>query len=143
MYQSILLPVDLPHHATQDKAVRTAVGLGRTFSARLTLVTVVPDFGMSIVGTFFPEGFEQQALAKAREDLQSYAKDSIPDDVDVRHAVAHGTIYSEILRVAGEVAADLIVMASHRPEFRDYLLGPNAARVARHAACSVLVVRGD
>jgi nucleotide-binding universal stress UspA family protein len=35
----------------------------------------------------------------------------------------------------------MIVMASHRPELKDYLLGPNAARVVRHAECSVLVVR--
>ena len=37
--------------------------------------------------------------------------------------------------------AELIVMASHRPELRDYLIGPNAARVMRHADASVLVVR--
>jgi nucleotide-binding universal stress UspA family protein len=35
----------------------------------------------------------------------------------------------------------VIVLASHRPELKDYLLGPNAARVVRHAKCSVLVVR--
>ena len=39
------------------------------------------------------------------------------------------------------IKADLIVMGSHRPELRDYLLGPNAARVVRHAPCSVVVVR--
>jgi universal stress protein F len=32
-------------------------------------------------------------------------------------------------------------MASHRPEMRDYLIGPNAAHVAQHASCSVLVLR--
>ncbi len=32
-------------------------------------------------------------------------------------------------------------IGSHRPELKDYLLGPNAARVVRHANCSVLVVR--
>ena len=36
---------------------------------------------------------------------------------------------------------DLIVMASHNPVLKDYLLGPNSARVVRHADCSVLVVR--
>ena len=43
--------------------------------------------------------------------------------------------------MADETNADLIVMASHRPELKDFLLGPNAARVVRHANCSVLVVR--
>jgi nucleotide-binding universal stress UspA family protein len=37
--------------------------------------------------------------------------------------------------------ADLIVVGSHRPAMKDYLLGTNAARVVRHAHCSVLVVR--
>ncbi len=35
----------------------------------------------------------------------------------------------------------MIVMASHRPEMSDYLLGPNAARVVRHARRSVSVIR--
>lgn len=59
----------------------------------------------------------------------------------VRHVVGRGTVYEEILRIAGEIGSDLIVIGSHRPELKDYLLGPNAARVVRHADCSVLVVR--
>ncbi len=55
--------------------------------------------------------------------------------------MAHGTIYQEILSAARKIEVDLIVMASHRPALEDYLLGPNAARVVRHADCSVLVVR--
>jgi glycine betaine/choline ABC-type transport system substrate-binding protein len=42
-----------------------------------------------------------------------------------------------------ELPADLIVMASHRPSLKDYLLGPNAAHVARHARCTVYIVRED
>jgi len=45
------------------------------------------------------------------------------------------------LTTAHEQRADLIVMASHRPELKDYLIGPNAAYVAQHAFCSVLVLR--
>ncbi len=47
----------------------------------------------------------------------------------------------KILKAVEETGCDLIVMASHRPALKDYLLGPNAARVVRHANCSVLVVR--
>ncbi len=56
-------------------------------------------------------------------------------------AVADGTIYVGILDLAANIEADLIIMASHRPEMRDYLLGANAAKVVRHAKCSVMVVR--
>ena len=62
-------------------------------------------------------------------------------DSDVRHIVATGNVYEEVLRVAETDSAYLIVIGSHRPALRDYLLGPNAARVVRHASCSVYVVR--
>lgn len=67
--------------------------------------------------------------------------DAPPGLPHVRHVVGRGTVYEEILRIAGEIGSDLIVIGSHRPELKDYLLGPNAARVVRHADCSVLVVR--
>jgi hypothetical protein len=47
----------------------------------------------------------------------------------------------EILEAAEEAEADLIVVGSHRPAMKDYLLGTNASRVMRHARCSVLVAR--
>ncbi len=47
----------------------------------------------------------------------------------------------KMLRATDRQLAEFIVMASHRPELRDYLIGPNAARVMRHANASVLVVR--
>ena len=56
--------------------------------------------------------------------------------------VTHGaSIYAEILGAAEEAEADLVVVGSHRPAMKDYLLGTNAARVVRHACCSVLVAR--
>ena len=141
MYKDILLAVDLGHAETQGNAVSTALEYAKAFGARLHLITVVPDFGMSIVGSFFPSGYEQKALEQARAALHAFTAERIPADLQVQHIVGHGTIYQEILRGAETVGADLIVMASHRPELEDYLLGPNAARVVRHATTSVLVVR--
>jgi nucleotide-binding universal stress UspA family protein len=43
--------------------------------------------------------------------------------------------------VAEEKGADLIIIASHRPGLKDYFLGSTAAKVVRHAKCSVLVIR--
>ena len=34
-----------------------------------------------------------------------------------------------------------IVVGSHRPSFGDYLIGSTAARVVRHAQCTVVVER--
>ena len=52
-----------------------------------------------------------------------------------------GHAYNTILDEAEKSGADLIIIASHRPGLQDYLLGSTAAKVVRHANCSVLVVR--
>ncbi len=141
MYKELLLPVDLNSEASWEKALPTVLALAEKFDARLHVMTVVPDFGMAIVGTFFPKDFEKKALKQANEALHAWVKQRVPAGVIVQHVVAHGTVYEEVLRVAREIDADLIVMASHRPELKDYLLGPNAARIVRHADRSVMVVR--
>jgi len=40
-----------------------------------------------------------------------------------------------------DILIRLIEMSAHRPEFKDYVIGPNAARVLRHATQSVFVAR--
>jgi nucleotide-binding universal stress UspA family protein len=141
MFKDILIPVDLEHREAEAKAIGIAVDLARRYGSRLHVLTVVPDFGMSIVGGYFPKDFEKKALAAAQKELRAFADKAIGTDLKVKHVVANGTIYREIIRYADESGCDTIVMASHRPELRDYLLGPNAARVVRHAKQSVLVVR--
>ncbi len=142
MYKHILLPVDLQHESSWRTALPVALDFCKTSGAALHVMMVVPGFGMSIVGQFFPEGYEKDVHAKVLEELHTFVKNNIPDDIDVQHIVGEGNIYESILGVADTVKADLIVMAAHRAELKDYLLGPNAARVVRHAKCSVMVVRG-
>lgn len=116
--------------------------VGRSFGAKLHVMTVVPDFGMAIVGSFFPEGYERQALEEAGTALRDFVETNVPDEKSIaRIHVRHGTIYKEILDTAKSTGIDLIVLAARRPEQSDYLLGPNAARIVRHANCSVMVVR--
>lgn len=136
-----MIPVDLNHERSWHAALPVAVRLASLDKARLHLVTIVPDFGTSMVGTFFPEDFEKQALEKARAELEAFAKDHVPEGIDHACHIGHGTIYVQLLAMAKELAADLIVMGAHRPGLEGYLIGPNAARVVRHAPVSVMVVR--
>jgi nucleotide-binding universal stress UspA family protein len=141
MYKDILLAVDLNDDSSWQKALPTAVEYCHAFGSILHIITVAPSFGMSFVGQFFPEGYEKKLENDLLEGLREFVKKHVADDVKVQRIVSLGTVYQEILMAAETVGADLIVMASHRPELKDYLLGPNAARVVRHAQCSVLVVR--
>ena len=141
MYKDILLPVDLGEESSWNKALPTAIELCKAFGCRLHLMTVVPDFGSAVVASYFPKDFEKRALDSAGDELHTFAKAHVPGGITVQHVVAHGTVYEEILDCAKRIGADLIVMASHRPELKDFLIGPNASRVVRHADRSVLVVR--
>ncbi len=139
---TVLLPVDLSEVSSWEKPLETALEQVRLHGGALHVVTVLPDFGMAVVGGYFSQGFERDALHSFGAALSDWVAENIPDDVEVHPHVLHGSIYDEILRAADKVDADLIVMGAHRPELRDYLLGPNAARVVRHARQSVYVVRG-
>lgn len=141
MYKTVLLPVDLDQESSWRASLPAAVEFCRASGGNLHILTVVPDFGMTIVGQFFKEGFEKEMADRVLERLHQFVDTNVPDDVKVQHIVAGGTIYEVILNIAGKINADVIVMEAHRPELKDYLLGPNAARVVRHANCSVLVVR--
>jgi nucleotide-binding universal stress UspA family protein len=141
MYRNILVPVDLSDKHSWRKALPTGITLCETFEAKLHLITVVPDFGLPMVGQFFPEGYEAKLRQQAARQLKEFAAQQVPGAIECRRIVAEGKVYQEILKAADAIEADLIVMGSHRPELSDYLLGPNAAKVMRHARCSVMVVR--
>lgn len=141
MYKSILVPVDLNQESSWTKSLPVAIKMAQQNDGELHIATVIPDFGMALVGSFFPPDHSEKVLAAAHKDLSKLVADHVPAGVKVTDHVKQGTIYKRILRAADEVNCDVIVMASHRPETKDYLLGPNAARVVRHASCSVFVVR--
>ena len=142
MYKTILVPIDLDQESSWEKALPIAVEYSKIFGARFHAVTVLPDFGAGMVGSYFPPDFVEKASAEAQQKLEALVRSKVPPDLDVACHVAHGTVYEEFLHLTREIGADLVVMASHRPELKDYLIGPNAARVVRHAEVSVLVVRG-
>ena len=141
MFQNVLVPVDLSDEHSWRKALPAAIALCRAFQARLHVVSVVPEFGLPMVSQYFPEGYEAKVREQAKKQLETLAAAQVPKEVPTQLIVAEGKIYREILNAAKTTQADLIVMGSHHPELKDYLLGPNAAKVMRHADCSVLVVR--
>lgn len=142
MFNTILLPIDLSAENSWQAALPAALRLGGD-AVILHVVTVLPDFGTSFVGSFFRDGFEERALHEVGEHLTAWVDAHVPEDVDVHPHVLHGRVYDEIIKAANKLDVDAIVLASHTPELSDYLLGPNAARVVRHARQSVFVVRGD
>ncbi|MFB9148621.1 universal stress protein [Roseovarius ramblicola] len=139
----VLCAVDVSNPHRDDHVLRMAARLAALEDAQLDVITVVPDYGMSVVGGYFDKDHHPKIEEDARQRLNDLVADVLGAEANenIRHVVVTGNAYEEILRVARVDAAALIVIGAHKPDFRDFLLGPNAARVVRHADCSVMVVR--
>lgn len=143
MYKDILFPVDLAEEGSWKYSLPVALEYAQAFKTRLHVMTVVSNYGMSIVQQYFPKGAIEEIITKASKRLHEFVATHVPSEIEVQHIVAKGAVYECIIDTSEQVKADLIVMAAHKPELKDYLLGPNAAKVVRHSNCSVLVVRGN
>jgi nucleotide-binding universal stress UspA family protein len=141
MYKNILVAIDLNDETSCQKPLLSAVELARTFGARLHVLSVVREIEAILQEKSAPLGYDpivsylENRIAALIRQVNAY-------DLHPKIIVIHGaSVYVEILRLAEEAGADLVVVGSHRPAMKDYLLGTNAGRVVRHARCSVLVAR--
>ena len=138
----ILLAIDIQHEASWRKALPEAVSEARQREATLHVAVVVPDFGSSLVGQYFPPNFEKETLQKSAAQLKAFCEEHLPSDVVYEPHLGHGDIDHEILRLAEQTSADLIIMASHPPsDMRTFLVGSHADRIAHRSPVSVLIVR--
>lgn len=145
MSGTVLCAIDINRPEEERHVLERAAQMAALDGAQLDVITVVPDFGASVVGAYFQDHDIKSAKDSAAETLVSVVEDALGAEMNgtVRHVTAVGSVYEEVLRVAKVSGATLIVIGAHRPDLKDYLLGPNAARVVRHAACSVFVVRAS
>ena len=141
MFDRVLLAIDLNEMDGAIRAAGAALTLITQAGGELHVVNVIPDSGMAIVGASIGESLESRILKDAKTGLLAFADEQLTGIPTERLHVVQGTIYDRIIRTADEIEADTIVVGAHRPEFKDYLVGPNAARVVRHANQSVLVIR--
>ncbi len=136
MYKSILVPIDMAHIA-KGMAVIDIASAQADKDAKIILLNVVeeiPDWA----AVELPSGILEKSVRASQDRLETIASASGLDmEVEVRMGHSHKTI----LDVAEEKGVELIIIGSHQPGTQDYILGSTAAKVVRHAKCSVLVVR--
>ncbi len=138
MYSKILAAVDVNNPETSEACAAMAKSLAEASGAELHVITVMPDDGMPMVSAALGPEHQELIIKAGKDALAKFTEAHLPS---AKKHIARGSIYDNILRAADNIGADLIVIGAHRPELRDYLFGPNAARVARHAKQSVLIVR--
>jgi nucleotide-binding universal stress UspA family protein len=141
MFKTILLTLDLEHDDSWTKALPVALDATKAWNGQLHVLTVVPEVAVPSLMQAGPYDYEAKLVPKAKSALDRFVREHVPAGVQVTQIVTYGSIYRKILRVAAELPADLSVMAAHRPQVGDFLIGSNAERVSRRASCSVMLVR--
>ena len=140
MPRKILVPIDLEHGERVNEVLSIAADFATADDTEVELLTVI-QAGPVIVSQFLAENYESMASTKAEQELDALVAGMGAAADKVTTTVRFGGTYQEILAYAEKIGADLIVIGSHKPNVADYLLGSTAARVVRHAKCSVYVVR--
>ena len=135
MFKTILVPIDLANIAGGKANIDIAVKQADA-DAKVILLNVVEEIP-GWAAAELPANLIENSLTSAQEELQAIADAS---GLSIEAEVRSGHSYQTILDVAEEKAAELIIIASHRPGLQDYFLGSTAANVVRHAKCSVMVI---
>ncbi len=137
MYRNILVPVEPSHVERHQDALNMARNLAEKSGATITAVTVIEP----VPGYFTMAENMGDLRLKAAKSTLTDLKMFVGDQTEIETKILHGHAANEINAYAEQQNVDCIVIASHKPEFSDFLLGSTAARVVRHAPCSVHVMR--
>jgi nucleotide-binding universal stress UspA family protein len=142
MYGHILVATD--GSALSAPAIRTAVGLAKSLSARLTAIYVVAPYAGNAMGAIsLLQGYRRELQRDARRALAAFHAEARAQGVAAQgSSVAGLEPWQAILLAARRRKCDLIVMASHgRGGLAGLLLGSETRKVLTHSRIPVLVCR--
>lgn len=138
VFNKIMVPVDLAHQGDLRKALQCAADLAGHYGAEAVYVGVTsnapgstahnPQEYKAKLDAFVAEQASQHGITASADTVLSHDPRSDIDDV--------------LLRTISDVGADLVIMASHMPSVMDYIWPSNGGKIAEHAKCTVMVVRG-
>ena len=140
-YQHILLAIDTAEQSTQ--ASDKAAALAKQNQATLSICHLVENY---LASDFAYEGInhvtiemQDELLDNAKAQIKKVANAlAIPEQ---RQWIEFGNPRYDVVRLAEQHQADLIVVGSHGRHGIQLLLGSTANAVLHHAKCDVLAVR--
>lgn len=128
-----------------DRAVEYALSLAQEANGRLTLLHVLdwlPGKEFAAFPQFDAEVYRRQAIGEARRRLEALVPDEAHDWCEPDFRISCGKPYVQVLRLAAEEQADLVVLGVHGAGVIDRMLfGSTTQHVVRQATCPVLTIR--
>ncbi|NOX43010.1 MAG: universal stress protein [Gammaproteobacteria bacterium] len=145
-YTNILVAIDFSSSADEDEIAQRAMAIAENNATKLSIIHVVeymPPFMMGnepIPSTSWVIN-EDELVDNVKKKLGEFVRRLNIESAD--QVVSIGTAKREIIRIAKEKNADLIVVGSHGRHGVGLLLGSTANSVLHHSECDVLAVRVD
>lgn len=148
MFKNILMPTDGSKLA--DRAIIHGINLAKSLGAKVTLLSVVPEFRMIADESFampmsmqVKQRYEKEATARTEKKLATISARVTKAGLQCTSVVVSSDLpYQQIIEVARKRKCDLVVMASHgRRGLTGLLLGSETVKVLTHSKIPVLVVR--
>ena len=145
MFKHLLLPTD-GSEASQATLLE-GVRLAKQLNARITGISVVPEFHVLTFNTMMIEDTREVFIAESRSQALKYLavlnqaanESGVPCETEV---VLGDHPYEAILQACESKGCDLIVMASHgRRGVQALLIGSETQKVLTHSKVPVLVYR--
>jgi nucleotide-binding universal stress UspA family protein len=143
VFKEVIVPTDFSEHSL--RAVDYAIEIAEKFGSRLKLIYVIEPFLQAADVSWTSVDFDELNKShqkSAEQQLDQILKERIPKSVVAESMILFGKPFVEIVKVAREDNADLIVMATHgRGAVAHILMGSTADKVVRKAPCPVLTVK--
>ncbi|WP_369311558.1 universal stress protein [Providencia rettgeri] len=141
MYNKILVPIDITEKSLAQLVMSHIQYLAEYENAHIHFLAIIPTVPFyTTMGFGFAEKADSEQEKVTKQLAEIIKEFNIPA---TKHSaqVLMGTPRDEILRVAEEISADLIVIGSRRPGMSTYFLGSTASMVIQNSKISVLTVR--
>jgi nucleotide-binding universal stress UspA family protein len=143
VFKKIVCPTD--YSEPSYEGLKYAIELVQQFEAELLIVHIIaplPQLPEDPNFTFGASEYARVLNQAAEQQLREVTQKRVPSEIRLRTLIKHGDPGTEIVQVAEEEAADLIVMATHGSTgWRHLVFGSVAERVIRLAGCPVLTIR--
>ena len=142
-FHKIICPLDFSDPSYE--ALHSAAEMALHFQAEVVIVHVIPPAPPGIPADpryafAVLEDYEKALRGKAEEQFTVVVQ-SLPESIKFRNVIATGDAADEIVRLAKDESADLIVIATHGlTGWRHLIFGSVAEKVIRHADRPVLVI---
>jgi nucleotide-binding universal stress UspA family protein len=139
----ILIPTDFSE--TANLALEHAVKMARLLDSEITLLHVVSTFAfrVNLPEVEVDETQEAKLTGVIGSKLNSIAEEiSQKEGLKVSTLITSGRIREEVVRVAEEIYADIIILGTHGVSgLREFFMGSNAFRIVSDSACPVLCIQ--